>query len=501
MTELGEKCLASWQRHLPDWEIRRWDESNSSMRHPFVRAMMERKLYAFASDYIRLEALSKYGGLYLDTDVELISDPRAILRFHGISLGLISLQNRLGKCSVGTSWISAPRRSALIRLLQSRYGEMRRAVMNNTLFTREIMPLFRKREFPRERHFEFLEERGVRLYHPDFFCPVRQEEAGKTFPEPKPRSVAVHYGSGLWNGRQDSIPFWWRMRELRPDRFLIRPVEKKLKQVFRKPRRAQASIETSPPDISAETPPPPAIPRIVHYVWLGSAPLSGIGRRCLQSWTTHLPGWEIRRWDESNSPVDHPFVKKMLAERKFAFASDYIRLFALAEEGGLYLDTDLELIGDVTPLLERPCVLAFLSAQNRPSKNSAAMGFFAAVPRHPWVMELKSRYDDLRRAVMNTTLTTQSLQARGLGSLRDDHPGRDFWDLGDIRIYHSDFFYPPGSSARGYQPTFRTLGIHHAEGSWHGQASPLSLWRKFLDYRLDRKVLRPIEKVVKKMGR
>lgn len=501
LAELGERCLASWRTHLPDWEIRRWDESNSPMTHPFVRAMMERELYAFASDYVRLEALSKHGGLYLDTDVELLQAPGAVLRFHGLSLGLLSLQNRLAKCSVGTSWISAPRRSPLIRLIQSRYGRLRRAVMNNTIFTREIMPLFRRREFPQERRFEFLEERGVRLYHPDFLCPVRQEEGGKTVPEPKPRSITVHYGTGLWNGRQDQAPLWWRMREFRPDRILIRPVEKKLKSIFRRPKRGKEKIPDAALSPSSEPAHQQAIPRIVHYVWLGQAPFSEIGRRCLQSWMVHLPGWEIRRWDESNSPVDHPFVKKMLAEKKYAFASDYIRLFALAEEGGLYLDTDLELIGNVEPLLKRSCVLAFLSAQNRPSKNSAAMGFFAATARHPWVLELKSRYDDLRKAVMNNTLTTQSLQARGLGSLRDENPGRDFWELGDIRIYHSDFFYPPGSPRHGFQPTFRTLGIHHAEGSWHGQATPLSLWRKFLDYRLDRKVLRPIEKVVKKMGR
>jgi hypothetical protein len=129
------------------------------------------------------------------------------------------------------------------------------------------------------------------------------------------------------------------------------------------------------------------------------------------------------------------------------------------------------------------------------------MGFFASVPQHPWVVDLKNEYDDLSKAVMNTTLTTRSLHARGMGMLRDDEPGQDFWELGDIRIYHSDFFYPPGSIARGFQPTFRTLGIHLAEGSWHGQASPLSLWRRFLDYRVDRKILRPLENTVKKIVR
>ena len=494
---LGEKCLASWRSQLPDWEIRRWDESNSPVRHPFVRAMMDRGLYAFASDYIRLDILAKYGGLYLDTDVELIRPPGAILRFSGLSLGLLSLQNRLRKCSVGTSWISVPQRFPMIRLLRSRYEGMNRAIMNNTLFTREIAPLFRRREFPHNRNFEFLEEKNIRLYHPDFFCPVRQEEAGRTVPEPRARSVAVHYGTGLWHGRQDPLPVYWRLREVRLDRILIRPLEKKIKKILRPsspgnfPARVQATQDAEPAA--------PPIPKIIHYVWLGGAPPGQVGRRCLESWQRHLPGWEIRRWDETNSPVDHPFVKKMLAEKKFAFASDYIRLFALAEEGGLYLDTDMELIGDVRPLLERPCVLAFLSAQNRPSKNSAAMGFFACQPRHPWVFELKGRYKDLRKAIMNNTLVTQSLLGRGLADLRDDQPGRDYWDLGEIRIYHSDFFYPPGNRSEGFQTTFRTLAIHHAEASWHGQASPLSWWRRFLDYRLDRKVLRPIEKAVKKI--
>ena len=161
----------------------------------------------------------------------------------------------------------------------------------------------------------------------------------------------------------------------------------------------------------------------------------------------------------------------------------------------------MELIGDVTPLLTRSCVLAFLSAQNRPSKNSAAMGFFASVPHHPWVEELKNEYDNLREAVMNNTLATRSLRARGLSLLRDEQPERDFWEIGDIRIYHSDFFYPPRSVGNEFKPTFRTLGIHLAEGSWHGQATPLSPWRRFLDYRLDRKVLRPIENAVKKIVR
>ena len=170
------------------------------------------------------------------------------------------------------------------------------------------------------------------------------------------------------------------------------------------------------------------IPKVVHYVWLGGKPLSPLGERCLASWRKHLPGWEIRRWDETNSPVDHPFVKKMLAEKKYAFASDYVRLHVLLEEGGLYMDTDMELTGDVSLLLERPCVLSFISRQNRPSKNSVALGFVASAPNHPWIEELRKVYRNLSIARMNTTLATASLQHHGLQNLKNDLPDREFWE-------------------------------------------------------------------------
>jgi hypothetical protein len=235
------------------------------------------------------------------------------------------------------------------------------------------------------------------------------------------------------------------------------------------------------------------IPKIIHYVWLGGKPLSPLGQKCLESWKNHLPGWDIRRWDESNSPMRHPFVEKMAREGKPAFASDYIRLHALAEHGGLYLDTDMELKGNVESLLQKACVLGFLSAQNRPSKNSAALGFLASVPGHPWIVEMRELYRDLKKAVMNTTLATESLKKRGLDALRNESPNREFWELGDIRIYHSDFFYPEP----GRIPVHSSRAIHHAEGSWAGQAAPLSPWRRFLDLRLDRRILRPIEKALK----
>lgn len=452
--------------------------------------MLRRGLYAFASDFIRLEALLEHGGLYLDTDVEILQDPRKFLRFSGLTLGLLSLQNRLAKCSVATNWISSsPRDPHLVRI-HARYQNLARAIMNNTLFTREIIPLFQSQEIPKDSRFEYFEANDIRLYHPDFFNPVLQREQGQTVPHGKTRSIALHHGVGAWFGKQDPDPLWRRIIDFRPDRKILRPIERQIKRITRKTPRPRPVPQ-----------PGERIPRILHYVWLGGQPLTPVGQRCLQSWQKFLSGWEIRRWDESNSPVTHPFVKKMMLEKKYAFASDYIRLFALASAGGLYLDTDLELVQKPEPLLRASCVLAFLSAQNRTSKNSAGMGFFAATPGHPWVEELKQKYDRLEVAVMNTTLTTQSLRQRGLAMLDEQDASQDYWELGDIRIYHSDYFYPELKTGTESRMPRRAFGIHHAEGSWHGQAAPLSPWKRFLDFRLDRKILRPIEQKLKKVIR
>ena len=142
LDELGQKCLSSWKQYLPDWDLRIWNESNSPMNHPFTKQMMSRKLYAFASDYVRLNALLKYGGLYMDTDVELLRDPTPLFEADRLSLGLLTIQNRLAKCSVATNLIATKPGNSVIRDIQRKYDHLKRAIMNNTIFTNEIIQLF-----------------------------------------------------------------------------------------------------------------------------------------------------------------------------------------------------------------------------------------------------------------------------------------------------------------------------------------------------------------------
>jgi len=237
LNPLGQKCLASWEKYLPGWEIRRWDESNSPVDHPFVRKMLREGKYAFASDYVRLHALVQQGGLYVDTDLELKKrPPSSMLDGKSLILGFHSVQNRLSKCALATCWIAAPPGQVLLRRILDRYEGLRRAVINNTFFTEEILPLFSGRSLPPGGRFDFLEAGGVRIHHRDLFAPEGGQPVQAGFAE----SVAVHHGQGCWGGPADPLPWWRRLYDFRLDRKILRPVENSI-------RKLRALISNSSP--------------------------------------------------------------------------------------------------------------------------------------------------------------------------------------------------------------------------------------------------------------
>lgn len=94
------------------------------------------------------------------------------------------------------------------------------------------------------------------------------------------------------------------------------------------------------------------IPKIIHYVWVGPAPLPPLVLDCMASWKKHLPEYTLCFWHEGNSPMNHPYVKAMYEQKQWAFVSDYIRFWALYREGGIYLDTDMEVLRNFDVLLK-----------------------------------------------------------------------------------------------------------------------------------------------------
>jgi hypothetical protein len=194
------------------------------MGHPYVQAMVKSGRMAFASDLIRLHALLTHGGLYLDTDVEVRKNPGELVEGNRIILGFHSVQNRLRKCALGTCWIAAPPNFPLLQNILGRYEKLGRAVINNTFFTEEILPLFSGQEIPPGGVFEYLETRQIRIYHRDYFG----AEPGR---ESRTEAVAIHHGTGEWGGQADPLPWWRRLYDLRLDRKLLRPLERACKNL------------------------------------------------------------------------------------------------------------------------------------------------------------------------------------------------------------------------------------------------------------------------------
>lgn len=95
------------------------------------------------------------------------------------------------------------------------------------------------------------------------------------------------------------------------------------------------------------------IPKKIHYCWFGRNPLPELAVRCIESWKKYCPDYEIIEWNEDNYDINKiSYVKEAYQARKWAFVTDYVRLDVVNQYGGIYLDTDVELLKSLDPLLK-----------------------------------------------------------------------------------------------------------------------------------------------------
>jgi len=132
----------------------------------------------------------------------------------------------------------------------------------------------------------------------------------------------------------------------------------------------------------------PEIPKTIHYCWFGGSEKSGLIEKCIQSWKTYAPDFEIIEWNETNCNIqENEYVKKAYEEKKYAFVSDYFRLKALYEHGGIYLDTDMELMQPIEPYR---CYCAFFAFETPIYVHAGIIG---AVPGHKLIRDILRSYD------------------------------------------------------------------------------------------------------------
>lgn len=206
------------------------------------------------------------------------------------------------------------------------------------------------------------------------------------------------------------------------------------------------------------------IPRTVHYCWFGGTELPPLERSCMETWPSVLQHYEIRRWDESNSDLDAiPYMRQAYERGRFAFASDVMRMLVLYEHGGIYLDTDVELLGGFDTLLDCP---AFAGFENRTNVGTAVIG---AEPGNEVIGKMLDYYRahnfvDARghEDTMTNVKVLERILQRDYGLARTS----EAQNLGVIQVQPRAVFAPRRIGDEEWAVEASTLAIHHFSGSW-----------------------------------
>lgn len=213
------------------------------------------------------------------------------------------------------------------------------------------------------------------------------------------------------------------------------------------------------------------IPHIIHYCWFGGNPLPKSALKCIASWRKFLPDYEIREWNESNYDVRKiPYIAEAYEAKKYAFVSDYARFDILHQFGGLYFDTDVELIKPIDDILANG---PFMGCETDGGEGSAIMvnpGLgLSALPQMPLFAQVLEHYrlahflkpDGTLDATTIVTRTTGVLQANGLQNIFGQQ------NVAGTEIYPREYFNPLNNNTGKLDVTDRTRSIHWYSKTWY----------------------------------
>lgn len=206
------------------------------------------------------------------------------------------------------------------------------------------------------------------------------------------------------------------------------------------------------------------IPQKNHYCWFGRGEMSQLTKDCIASWHKYMPDWEYKLWNEDNFDVaSTPYTQEAYEAGKYAFVSDYVRLWALEREGGVYLDTDVEAFRTLEPLLIHQAFAGFEGSKHKPIGTCV----IASEAHGKWVQEMLKQYDGLHflhlDGTMDMTTNVQRLTAvMAANGLRQDGTEQDYKDL---HIFPVDYFSPRHTTGE-YIRTENTYCEHKGMASW-----------------------------------
>ena len=206
-----------------------------------------------------------------------------------------------------------------------------------------------------------------------------------------------------------------------------------------------------------------SIPKVIHYCWFGGNPLPPLAQKCIASWKEYCPDYEIIEWNETNFDLNfNAYVQEAYQAQKWAFITDVVRLYVLCHYGGIYMDTDVEVLKSLDPILSYNGVSGFESETQIPT------GLMACRAGHPLFQELLNDYenDHFVKAdgsfdlTTNVTRITNTLLKYGLVQNNTKQTVADF------TLFPRDYFCPKDPVTKKLHLTSNTYTIHHFDGSW-----------------------------------
>ena len=237
------------------------------------------------------------------------------------------------------------------------------------------------------------------------------------------------------------------------------------------------------------------IPKIIHYCWFGRNPLPPLAEKCIASWKKYLPDYEIKEWNEDNFDVNIiPYTAEAYAQKKYAFVSDYARFWILYKYGGLYFDTDVEVIRPIDDIIARgPFMGCETDSQNKTAPTQGAGQGVSAVSANPGlglgvapglglVKKMLDYYEgkhfineaNMRNQITVVHIATKVLFENGMRDVQGMQQVDGVW------IYPSEYFCPINVTTGRMHITSNTRTIHHYAATWVNKKFSLKEWLKRL---------------------
>ncbi len=217
------------------------------------------------------------------------------------------------------------------------------------------------------------------------------------------------------------------------------------------------------------------IPKTIHYCWFGENPKPELASRCIESWKKYCSDYEIKEWNESNFDISSAplYVRQAYEAKKWAFVTDFVRLRVVYENGGLYFDTDVELLRNPDFLLNNA---AFFGFGDDNQYINTGLGF-GARKEHPMLKQMMDDYQLIPFVQEDGTYDQfpcpmRNTQAFLVCGLKQD--GSEQVLPNGVHILPSDYFCPLEYSTGKLKKTVNTVSVHWFDSSWQDEESKQS---------------------------